>query len=78
VKLDPKTTRWIEVALERIKYGEIVITAHDHRVVGVDTENGNGYTNQDTLKHGDTNVGEFSTALYWPGSISIGGNLKKG
>jgi len=36
--LDPETIRWIEVALENIKYGEILITVHDNRVVGVDTK----------------------------------------
>lgn len=38
MKLDPETLSWIEVALEHIKYGEILITVHDHTVVGVDTK----------------------------------------
>ncbi len=38
MKLDLETLRWIEVALEHIKYGEILITVHDHQVVGVDTK----------------------------------------
>jgi hypothetical protein len=38
MKLDLETVRWIEVALEHIRYGEILISVHDHAVVGVDTK----------------------------------------
>lgn len=39
MKLDVETVRWIEVALQHIRYGEILITVHDHKVTGVDTKN---------------------------------------
>jgi len=38
VKLDPETVRWIERALEDLRYGEIIIVVHAGRIQGVDVK----------------------------------------
>ena len=45
VGLDDDTRRWIELALQNIEFGEVVIAVHDGKVVRVDTKRRERVTN---------------------------------